>query len=631
MSALVHEADETRDHEAVEAPRRLAGYGAFLAVFVISLLYVARHLNRGWVPFDEGAMAQAAERVLRGELPHRDFDDIYTGGLAMWDALAFRTFGVTLMSMRLAMFGVFALWIPAVYYLASRVSTRVRAAFATFLAVVWSVPNYNAAMPSWYNLFLATFAIAALSRYVETDRRRWIFAAGVAIALSVLVKVVGIYLIAGALLFFVQEEQLAAAGDLATFARVGRSYSLFVVAALALFVVALAALVYRRPYPPELVQCFMPGALLAGFLAYRELGLRGRAARPRLARLLRMMIPFACGLAIPILIFLIPYVQSGSLSALFVGVFILPTRRFGVATMRFPPLVTMLAAIPVIAVICGAMRWRRAPRWYEMLVMGALVIELVHVTATSASAYRVVWYAARSLFPLLVLAGAWALWSSRAADRVEPKLRRWAFLLLACSAMGSLVQFPFAAPSYFLYVAPLVILSALVLLRYAEPLQPVLLRALYAAFLMFGMFRMNISLLTRMGVSHVPYSNMSDLALERGGLRISRSEAALYDGIVTALRQHARGEYTWASPDLPEIYFLSGLRNPTRSLFDFIGDPEARTDRLMQMIDAHGITAVVLNLNTYYSKPLAPDVVRALEARFPNSQDFGPYELRWRT
>ena len=32
----------------------------------------------------------------------------------------------------------------------------------TVLAVFWSVPNYPAAMPSWYNLYLATGGTLAL-------------------------------------------------------------------------------------------------------------------------------------------------------------------------------------------------------------------------------------------------------------------------------------------------------------------------------------------------------------------------------------------------------------------------------------------------------------------------------------
>ena len=62
-------------------------------------------------------------------------------------------------------------------------------------------------MPSWYNLFFATFGAAALLRYLEVRTRRWLFVAGVCGGLSILMKVIGAYYIAGVLLFLAFLEQ----------------------------------------------------------------------------------------------------------------------------------------------------------------------------------------------------------------------------------------------------------------------------------------------------------------------------------------------------------------------------------------------------------------------------------------
>lgn len=613
-------------------PARTRGL-ALLVVLIVSSLYVLRHLDRGWVPFDDGALAQAAERALRGELPHRDFDDIYTGGLALWDALVFRAAGINLLALRDALFMLFVLWMPAVYYLASRVATPARAAFVTFLCVVWSLPNYNAAMPSWYNLFLGTFAVAAIARYIETEGRRWLVVAGVAVGLSILVKIVGLYLAAAALLVFVNEEQIAsrrAAG--APGGEGDRRVSWFVTVSLGLFIGALALLLWRRAYPAELLQFFAPGALLAAYLIRREWTTEGAPARARLARLAGLIGPFLLGVIVPVALFLVPYVRSGSVPALLTGVFVVPTRRFAVATMRLPPVWTMLAALGPIGLVWMSWRVRRSARWYESALLAIGVAALVRAAGTNEELYRWIWYSARALFPLFVLAGLYLLAARRPVGRATPRVQRLTYLLLAATAMASLVQYPFAAPNYFTYVAPLIILSGLTLLAWIGPTSPVPLRALLAVYLLFGMFRMNISLLTRMGASHVPYAGTKPLTMERGGgLRVSHTEAEIYNAIVPALRAHARGGYTWASPDLPEIYFLSGLRNPTRALFDFLGDESNRADQLIQLLDAHGITAVVVNLNPYYSPAPSPDVIRALERRFPNAQEFGPYQLRWRS
>ena len=165
-------------------------------LLLVSGCYVWSHLG-GWIPFDDGALAQSAERLLQGQLPHRDFDEVYTGGLTWLNAGAFRLLGTNLLSLRLVLFAVFLCWVPVVFYIASRFVRPVAAAGVVLLGVVWSLPNYSAAMPSWYNLFLATFGVAALFRHLEDGRRRWLMLSGVAGGLSVLVKIVGLYDIAG--------------------------------------------------------------------------------------------------------------------------------------------------------------------------------------------------------------------------------------------------------------------------------------------------------------------------------------------------------------------------------------------------------------------------------------------------
>ena len=103
-----------------------------------------------------------------------------------------------------------------------------------------------------------------------------------------------------------------------------------------------------------------------------------------------------------------------------------------------------------------------------------------------------------------------------------------------------------------------------------------------------------------------------------------------YQAVTWLLRAHARGGYTWASPDSPEIYFLTGLRNPTRSLYEFFDDTTAHSARILAALDAHGVTAIVENRKPPFSAPLTPELLGALEARYPHAAELGPYVVRWR-
>src|SRR4030095_5155867 len=145
------------------------------SVWLVSGIYEGRHLMHGWVPHDEGQFAQSADRVLHGEIPHRDYLETYTGGLSYLNALAFRLVGENFATTRLVLFLFFLCWIPAVYWIASQLASDWIAGGITFLAVAWSVPNYSAAVPSWYNLFFATFCVAGLSAYITDRAPKWAF------------------------------------------------------------------------------------------------------------------------------------------------------------------------------------------------------------------------------------------------------------------------------------------------------------------------------------------------------------------------------------------------------------------------------------------------------------------------
>ena len=73
--------------------------------------------------------------------------------------------------------------------------------------VSWSYPNYPAAMPSWYNLFLLPLARRHCCAIWRSRTRRWLFVAGVFGGISLLIKIIGADHIAGVRLFLAFVEQ----------------------------------------------------------------------------------------------------------------------------------------------------------------------------------------------------------------------------------------------------------------------------------------------------------------------------------------------------------------------------------------------------------------------------------------
>lgn len=602
-----------------------------LAAFGASAAYLLWHLDRGWLSYDDGVLGETAVRRLHGELAYRDFDGIYTGGLDYLYGWAFQLFGTSLLVIRLVLFACTMLWLPTVYYLISRFVRPFAAGTITLLALVWTVPNYPAGMPSWYNLFLATAGAAALFRYLETRRARWLVLAGAAGGCSFLIKVIGLYFVAAALLFFIYLAHATARRDGDADDAPPVAYAAFVSVALLIFVGVLCGLVKHQLHAAEVVQFVLPGALIAGMLAQREWTQPAGGSAARFAGLARLVGPFLLGLVLPVVVFLIPYARSGALGSFAYGVFLLPMKRFGFADARPLPLGSALTLLPLGLTVLVARRWRAPLSGWRAAVAVAPFAVLLVAASTDERVYRGVWYAAGNLIPCMAAVAVLVVARSRASGAAADLLRARTMALLCVMAICTLVQFPFSAPIYLCYALPFALFLGVALHQFIDSSDRVLPGAFVGFCLAFGIADVNGRTLGALARRLEPYPMTVPLGLPRSGVRVQARDAQELHTIIPALQQHARGGYTWAAPDAPEIYFLSGLRNPTRTLFDFFDDDTNRTSRTLDMLDRYHITAIVLNAEPSFSRPITLELYRQLQTRFPHAVQVGRLQLRWRS
>jgi hypothetical protein len=602
-----------------------------VGVWAISAVYMAVDLNRGWVPHDEGTYAQSAERVLGGELPHRDFDDLYTGGLSFLNAFAFRVLGTNLGSLRLVLMVFFLAWVPTIFYIASRFGSAFTAGAITLLAVAWSLPNYAAAVPSWYNLFFTVFGAAAIFRYLETRRYRWVFLAGICGGFSILVKITGLYFIAAALLFFVFREQCGANGDRKPAAGHGRGYSVFVSAALLAFVAILSAMIRNARDAAYTVHFVVPGAALVAFLLWRESQKLPGNARQRFLSLFRMLVPFGIGISLPVAAYLIPYLRSNSLSSLVTGVFILPQQHLNFTVMRPADLPAAIATLLLVALIAGAPFVQGKLRWAYGGLIASLCVAALIASAQHAVVYRLVWNSLSFSIPVTVMCGIVSSARANISDERSALLREQLVLLLCVTAVWSVVQFPFSAPIYFCFVAPVLVLTLLAFFSSLGRAPRFELGVLLCFYLLFAVLRVTPSFIYHIGFDYQADTQNMPLTLPRaGGLRVEVDDALMYESVIPLMQEHAAGQYTYAAPDCPEIYFLSGLKNPTRTLFDFFDDANGRTQRILSAIERNQVHVIAISKKPSFSPPLAMDLRVALNQRFPQSTTIGRFEVRWR-
>jgi hypothetical protein len=612
----------------------LRSYLVLLLVWLIGCAYAGSHLMRGWVPHDEGAFAQSADRVLHGEVPHRDYTEIYTGGLAYLNAFAFRYLGENLATLRMVLFIFFFFWVPIFYWIASRFVSDWIAGGVTLLAVAWSLPNYSAAVPSWYNLFFATFGLAAVLLYVEKRSARWLFLAGLAGGLSFLAKNAALFYAAGVLLFFFSYEQsLSASSNPGEKNRRGLLYTSFVASSMLAIPIALAVLVAARGGMERSVDFVLPSAALAVLILVRESRFAGQPSRERFRTLLGMCVPFAVGFLLPVLLFSLLYVHAGALAAFVNGVFVLPFKRVSGALADPPDLATIAPSLCVATTLALGASLRGAARWVVTVAAAIVGAYYLVSSAHSMANYRAAWHTAYWLIPVVALSGGLVLWPR--GTRKEPLANSGAyqrlFAVLALTSLGGLIQYPFSAPIYFCYVAPLVILAAVGVLVSFPSIPRPLLAVVFAWFSLLVIVRITPPFISSTGFYYQADPETQVLTLPRAGeLRIDAQSAETYQRLIPVIQKHAGERGIYAGPDCPEIYFLAGYSNATRALFDFFEQDYPSYSRVLDLVDRQPIQVVVLNTKPPFSAALPEAVHDALLKRFPKNERVGKFEVLWR-
>ncbi len=562
-------------------------------------------VRRFWIPLDDGTLAQAAERVLGGELPHRDFADPYTGLGAFIGALAFDLFRVPLVV-------GFAIWLPAIWMVARRFAEPDVAMWVTVLAALLSVLTYPAAMPTWFGLYAVTWGLVALLAYVEGRRRRWLLAAGAAGGVAVLFKVVGLYFLAAALLTVAW-----------TRADGSRGYRIVTVSSVGLFLFLLGRMVLPRTSVTGVYHFFLPSLCLGIAVTVRAWRRRAAPDRGGLGSLSLDGAVLLLGALAPVLLFLVPYAATGSMGTWLEGVFLLPGRRFESASSGPASPWTVSTGMAAVAFMVAGARLSGARARHLAIALGALMAAGLAVDDyLDGAVLSALWYSTRTWIPALTAVGAWQWLARWRAHDGEPDPTGAYVALVSTAALWSLVQFPYSSPAYFFYVAPLGVLATAGVLHAESRPRPgpvVGVLAAMCAFLGAGY------------VAGVAATGTTPLALERGGILVSEAEAERYQRLATVIQEHDRGGNIWAGPDAPEVYFLSGRPNRTPVLYEFLTPRFEVTEDLSRFLDDGRVSLVVINSRPLFSASLPESLQAWLARAFPEEEVVDPYLVRWRS
>jgi hypothetical protein len=487
-------------------------------------------------------------------------------------------------------------------------------------------------MPSWYNLFFATFGAAAMVRYLDVRARRWLVVAGACGGVSILIKVIGAYYIAGILVFLAFLEQSESHGDSQCGNAEGQNlkdrpkncwlYRLFNVGALLLFVATIVLLLRTKLDMNELYEFVLPSAAVVTLLLLGERGVRAGTGQ-RFRTIFRLALPFLSGLAAPIVVFLIPYARSGGVARFFRGVASSAIyRSLGLGVVRPPGVEQLLYVLPLVAVLAAAMYW---DRFQGKAIGGALAVGTVALAARAAHSFDFVfgiWCSVVVLTPVVVLAGVSLVWFRDRLDARTKLGRQQVVLLVSLAATCSLVQYPYAAPIYLCYMVPLTVLAIVAIVSTGKRQRGTYaLASVIGLYLVFGVVSLVPLHVYQAASMAGPMLTMQ--TPQAGGLKIE--EALFFDDLARFLREHSPDGLMFAGNDCPELYFLSGLKNVTPD------DPGAPPEEILEAIQSDDLNLVVINDAPFFpGAAMRPDVKAEVIKRFPHSTRFGVFNVFWK-
>ncbi len=569
--------------------------GAGLAVGALTALALLPVAFRGWIPHDEGTLAQAATRILDGQMPHIDFLDVYPGLQGFIHAGFMAVLGESIASMRIAWLVVAAIAGLVSFHLVVRELGLAWATISGFAFTLAGFVFYPSSMPTWWNLAAAlavAWLLQASQRPRSRDGRRYVLLAGLITGASILIKSTGGAIVAiPAFLWLLSRSPRRSDMSLAVCSILGATAVMAVVvpgAPLSRFILiggpALAGLVLIWLHRTEVKPALVPSMLDKPHVIYSL----GVVALPLLA--------------------ISAFAMMGEAEALLSGWVESPALRFGSASRNAP---LSLGGLVVLggSVIAAWLARRAIGEQKTLVVMSFLVIVSLYTgfSQTVGSFFlAILWMG----FGISMYAIATHQYRAYSPD---------AILVVALATSFLVVQVPLWNGIYGAYTIPLLLLALVKLMPHVGKTVAVV------AALAFVIVAAHSASGRLVGVTALEESvPFVALEPERGGISIPVFHDYYND--MTAHIADLGVTDLYAGPDSPEVSFLADVPSLYEGFFEVL-DPDWSYTMPARWVGSG--SAVVVNNDPNFSAPIPHPEVDRIHSAFSHMSSFGPFDVYW--
>ena len=532
MTQLSHSSLRRSDSaaSAVKSPAGLKEATAFALFVCVAAWIVISFHDVFWWPPDEGAYAHVAGRILAGEVLNRDIQDLHAGYINFVNALAFALFGERLVAMRYPLAVLTLLQAVLVFGLLRPRGPIVAATGAIGMAALTFVQFLNPTA-HWYALFMLVAIIAALSWIPRRSRWRLPVVGFLLVTLLMFRQLTGVLVAIGVLTYWLCEGPSDRSAP--------HRFRDLLLARILLVIMGLGVAGYlRAKTDPGAAILFGAGPLS---LILWALAHDGRANRDVVLGLTKLA---SGGLlaAVPLLLY---HLAHGSVTAWYNDAFV---AAIGLTDLPF---------------------FDRA-RYVNLLMLAlATVLSPSGPAAFANGTYWIVLTLLAAVTGTLTLR---ALWLKGRQSGMRP------YALPVIGSFYALVAVHYQIPIYLLYTVAISLAGLLCLA--AERGDVARYGAVgLAAFLSAVGLHYQAGQPVSRGIAGIVAGQRAPApvasGLARAGLQISADDAAAYRDLIDLIRRETPdGAAILALPGDPELYFLSGRRNPTRFYSSALGIPD---------------------------------------------------------
>lgn len=153
--------------------------GKVILLSIFSGIYLFFFLRVLWRVGDEGLVVYGAQLVAEGNLPYRDFFEVFGPGSFYFLAFFFKLFGVSFFVARIVLLITGISIVTLVYIMTRRVYNLSFAMFPAIFYLIIGIPSWPATNHHWDSILFALLAVAFFFLWQDKHKMRYLFLSGI--------------------------------------------------------------------------------------------------------------------------------------------------------------------------------------------------------------------------------------------------------------------------------------------------------------------------------------------------------------------------------------------------------------------------------------------------------------------